>query len=212
MSAKKFHEIPRQLRAFSFRNDLHCRPREDMGALNGPCGAGGAEHYKIKVLGASQQTSNRLETKTGQTMMPPPHLVAEFKGTISLFLDLVVRVTPRGCIALVGNALSCSGGTIIVLWETGALRSEGQQRRDASESGDKEEDNLLCSVAVVRMSSKKGCLHLHAHNSIHFNGPRSVVASAQGRGSFFPTALVATHNINIIVPVCTSRRHCRMYI
>ena len=28
---------------------------------------------------------------------------------------------------------------------------------------------------------------------------------------FFPTALVVTPNINIIVPVCTSRRHCRMY-
>ena len=28
---------------------------------------------------------------------------------------------------------------------------------------------------------------------------------------FFPMGLVATHNINIIVPVCTSSRHCRMY-
>ena len=29
---------------------------------------------------------------------------------------------------------------------------------------------------------------------------------------FFPTALAATHNVIIIVPECTSRRHCRMYI
>ena len=29
---------------------------------------------------------------------------------------------------------------------------------------------------------------------------------------FFPTALAATHNVIIIVPLCMSHRHYRMYI
>ena len=29
---------------------------------------------------------------------------------------------------------------------------------------------------------------------------------------FFPTALAATHNVLIIVPLCMSHRHHRMYI
>ena len=31
-------------------------------------------------------------------------------------------------------------------------------------------------------------------------------------GFFFPTALAATHNVIIIVPLCMSHRHYRMYI
>ena len=38
-----------------------------------------------------------------------------------------------------------------------------------------------------------------------------VLNKLRGARLFFPTALVATHNINIIVPVCTSLPHCRMY-
>ena len=37
-------------------------------------------------------------------------------------------------------------------------------------------------------------------------------AKTQGCQFFFPTALAATHNVIIIVPLCMSHRHYRMYI
>ena len=78
------------------------------------------------------------------------------------------------------------------------------------EAGALEEDSLIATLELTVFTGfQKGGISKSLLEAI---GRVQVVRGIQKPMLFFPTALAATHNVVIIVPLCMSLRHYRMYI